>query len=234
MKRILSFIMVLVLVLLCIAGCSSTGNKKDSQEINEAKTKNETKQKSLYKQYVSDLIKTLDKDKQETGFAKLYDINSDGVDELIILHVSDVTYVYTVCTIKDGEVLPLIEDVYFFILAGGPSGEAILFDNGDETYLSFEYIEVNPGDNVLYNRGTLDMYTFDGEKLILAKEIEFNELTSMSDDRSIYYDESEVTINGETLDYKEYKDWYNGFEKNVLVTIHSDETYMLENFGEQL
>ena len=239
MRKPYIVIMLLVLMFTLMCGCSSdnTTGKSSSKDDIHSSEKEQTpvsQSKRPYKEYIENILNSSDEDMGEMGYAALYDLNNDNSDELVIMRVKDVNFVYTVCTIKDDKVVPLVEDEHFFVLAGGPSGDVYILKNDVETLISFEYGEINPGDEVLYNHGTVDAYSFDGEQLKLQKEAELLRVTTMSIEPKILYDQSEATVNDENTTYKEFEQWHNSYEKTLLLNMHPDDSAKLENFVKEL
>ncbi|MBR2715206.1 MAG: hypothetical protein IKB73_03250 [Ruminococcus sp.] len=243
MKR--SFLLVLVTLFMfsILSGCSdSTSKTPISSDVyvndTDADVNTDIADNSLYKPIVEEIISA----QQSKGFAlsygTIYDVDSNGVDELIMMYDKDNVslqggesygscMVYSVYTLKDGEVENLINEEMLYVLAGGPQGEVSVLNDNGQTLLGFKYSEIDPLNNTLYTEGKWDIYSLNDADIKNEKEVEYG-YESSSDLSTIIYSNSEVTINGSSDKYENFEKWLNGCNPQVILST-TDESLTLEN-----
>lgn len=231
-KRIFTLIIALIFICINFIGCQSDNKNKESDNKNKQTTKPALKiDYTLYKPYIE---KALEAHKQVNNYTSaqglLFDIDENGVDELLIIHEADLSCVYDVYTIKDNKVYELIEDEKFFLLAGGPSGDVyILNGKNGEKYIGFKYTEVDPGYGTEnYFNGTWAVYDINGIDVTEIRKVKY---TYVSDKDVIDYSLSKAIIAGEEVSYKEFEKWLSEYSSKLIVSAYG---YDIDNRLEDL
>lgn len=163
---------------------------------------------ALYAGVIED---ALYKNSQNSQIAKgfLYDLNSDGTKEIVMLYNTSTSCVTSVYTIEGGLVKPLLYEkvlcdnepgTFACISVEKENGRILFGTNGETGDASGSY----------RNRyGFWDMFTYSGYEFGILYDSDYNFAT---DGSNVYYDVSMARVNGKTTTYKEYKDWLNGLD----------------------
>ena len=147
-----------------------------------------------------------------TGYGALYDVDGNGVEELIVLYTVGMEnddggiYPVKVCsvyTMDNGKVLQLIDKEKLFIEAGGPSGYAAVVKNDGSTYLAITHENGETAGEYVNRGGEWNLYTINGATVELTTNVEYDYFR----ENEILYDKSSATINGQTCSFKEYENW---------------------------
>ncbi len=226
MKRTISLVLLIILIMSVFAGCNNNSNEvveSTKDEINDGKTQ-------PYKSYVQNLMDTMYSDDGEFGQGSLYDINKDGTDELILMiartDLDDAgnryqkEYVYTVCTISDGELVPLIEEEFYLNIAGGPNAHVVVMSNEEETLLAFNSS----------NGGTANMEIYSLNKTTLTLEYDIEKHLDIWDEGTGDY----AIINGEKNDASKVDELFANYEQEILMGWDVDDDKLFENFIKEL
>lgn len=193
------------------------GTETETEEYTEEPQEEEVDYQ-LYKLYINNAI---DEHQEVNSYSSaqgvLYDIDSNGVDELIIAHhmsgSSVPKCVYSIFTIKNNRVYELLDKELFFNLAGGPSGTVIAMKGSDdENLIAFRYDEVNPGNNGEMNHhGTWQIYNLDSIDIEIYKLVSYSYVTESYNSNSILYDKSTAKVSYQEISYKEFEDWLSEY-----------------------
>lgn len=156
-------------------------------------------EKEIYRQITSGLpskVKTM-----------MYDVNNDGTDELFVYYGEDCggnaikTSIYT---IQNNTVVPVMEDEILQSIASVPAGGVGVVEKQGKRYV------YTCGRNAGYTHpytgrfGTIRLYTFDGARLTLAEEIEYQLRVKGSASTPT---ESKITHNEISISYSTYQAW---------------------------
>ena len=167
------------------------------------------------------LENTIPYDSGEGGKAMLYDVDSNGVQELLMLHyVEDTdgayympTIVFSIYTMNGTNVIPLVENELICYIAGQPYGTVSVAERD-----GVRYITVNRGASETfsgYNEWLL--YSLDGTSVTLNSTVkqvyEYYDYTDELD-----YSNSYTYIDGVRYSYDEFFEWENDFK--TLSAIH--------------
>lgn len=165
------------------------------------------------------------------GSGSLYDVDGNGVEELIMVYTAkieeeDYAYPAKVCsvyTISDGKVIQLINKEILFSEVGGPSGHVSVIKKGRDKYFAIaaETGETGGYPGCSINRyGSWKLYTIKDASLELNMEVDYNYYR----EDEILYDESTASVNGEECSYLEYEEWRDQLEEVFVI-----ETFIGEN-----
>lgn len=168
-----------------------------------------------------------------SGYGSLYDIDGNGIEELIMVYTAnieeeDYEYPAKVCsvyTMSDGRVIQLLDKEVLFPEAGGPSGHVSVIKKGRNKYFA---IAAETGETGGYpgwsiNRyGSWKLYTIEDASLELSMEVDYNYYCE--DD--ILYDESIACVNGKECSYLEYEEWRDELDEVFVMEASGDESSM--------
>ncbi|MDE7243289.1 MAG: S-layer homology domain-containing protein [Oscillospiraceae bacterium] len=150
----------------------------------------------------------------------LYDIDNNGVKELILLYTTDiktpyadqpfpwcVTSIYTM----DGNVtVPLLEEGKLYSQAGGPKGFAGVISQGGKKYFGYYYEsgETSYGDNNLIHRdGGWMLYSINGTALTAEQDIRVEIQESVTSQTGT------ANFNGKKTSWSEYEGWLHDLQR---------------------
>ncbi len=140
----------------------------------------------------------------------LYDIDGNGVLELVLIfHVSanpDDPYgmpvtAYSVFTMQDETVIPLIENQTLYAHAGGSQGWVGVVEMGGEQFFA-AYCE---GGEVGWLYGGWEIYRISDSGIGLQTKVDYLRVTDEND--AIDYAQSYSNFNGERFGYEAYESW---------------------------
>ncbi len=203
--------------------------KETKAESDKDKNDNSDKQqKASYKNVINDAIKESEAfSSYEDPQGVLYDIDSNGVDELIMIFNSTKAKnpydgskcpgaLYSVYTIADNKVVPLIEKELLFTIAGGPSGGAYILENGSQTLLGFDYSESNPAQgNDWYVGGDWNFYELNGTSMNEVKYVEYATIRDSSN--NIKYESSTAKVDGSQQPYEDFESWLYSYSSTCIL-----------------
>lgn len=241
MKKMFITVALLVVVCVIFSGCNSL-----PQENNSVATQvpaDVEPDYSLYKPYIQKALDDMPDDDYASARGVLYDVDSNGVDELIMIYDSnnvrlpnsfwhDKAAAYSVYTIDGEKVVALEGEHYLFSLIGAPSGEAYILEDSEQTYLAFEYSDccLTENDDLNYF-GNWYIYILDGKDLELIKDCEYSYYCTgyVGDEEVIDYSRSELKINGKKSDHEEFNNWLKSCTQTEILSYDSDyKIYGLE------
>ena len=142
--------------------------------------------------------------------ALLYDIDGNGVLELVLIFRvsanSDDPYsmpvtAYSVYTMQDKAVIPLIENQTLYPHAGGSHGWVGVVELGGERF----FAAYDAGGEVGWGYGSWEIYRISDTGMGLQTAVDFQRFTDETD--AIDYAQSFVTFNGERFGYETYESW---------------------------
>ena len=132
------------------------------------------------------------------GTGYLFDMNRDGVQELVMVYRGAFEMLYSIYTIRDGSAVAVCKDERLYGLAGGSGGCIAVTDRGGgdyriETLTSYTVWMSDQGDEI-ETMGEWVFYSFDGTRLNREWYSEYDRYTvnGMTD-----VNRSSATINGE-------------------------------------
>lgn len=153
----------------------------------------------------------------------LYDMDDNGIEELILLHHAKQDYYglgeeisCTVCsmyTISEGRVIPLLENKALFSDAGGPTGQIIVGYRNSEIRLVVTG-EGGGGGDEWYGNGHWQEYRLDVNSLFQETDITYANHEKIGDDGKwhMVYEDCNASFNGENIPYIQYEEWKSSFE----------------------
>ena len=173
--------------------------------------------------YISVIEKIIadSKYRQGDGYGALYDIDGNGVKELIMTHPGMAdhglsTIACSLYTASNGKAIPLIDAEILIVEAGGPSGHvAVINSDGKYKYaITSETGETGGGPGYIISRyGSWKIYTLQGTSLTLETTVKYD--YDRGDE--IVYDSSYATFNGRKCSYREYEEWRESLAEIVRV-----------------
>lgn len=156
-----------------------------------------------------------------TGSGFLYDLDSDGVDELVILNVyaevggnSFPGHAYSVYDIENGEVIAKCDKELLFYDAGGPSGYVgvvnylgntalvVYIDNGETGYQAHRETLYT-----IYDPSSLQVIASASLDYVSADTVQVNN----------------CTVNGKTCSYNDYLSVVDAIEPIIIADIYSND-----------
>lgn len=157
------------------------------------------------------------------GDGVLYDLDGDGIQELIVVYFAKVTYndmpdipaaVYSVYTMSGGAVAPVVEKELLFIDAGGPTGSVSVVEKGGKVFLAVNEENGGADETGLLRGGNWYLYSLQGAELTLEETIGYRFHTNWENNEDkIIYEDSSATINGKTEPYTALEDWLAGLSE---------------------
>lgn len=158
------------------------------------------------------------------GYGILYDVDSNGIEELIMVYSANTVYnetdvvpatVYSVYTMSGNVAVPLVEQEVLCIDVGGPTGYVAIAEKDSKKCIvtTSENGEVGP---IAYRGGNWMVMSVHGTSISKETEISYEEVYSY-EENTVLYDKSYAVINGTQCDYHTLKAWVD--EINVLVSI---------------
>ena len=165
------------------------------------------------------------------GYGALYDIDGNGVEELLMCYFMNadpgsefwsVSAVCSVYTMSSGNVIPLLDKEVIYLDAGSPWGYVGVVQENGKPYLC-----------VNSSNGGIDGWTTDSNGKFISTAHQYEnwtlyaveganiqkslhlEATRETDDmfEITRYNGSSVVIDGKSYDYTVYEDWVSGFEE---------------------
>lgn len=146
---------------------------------------------------------------RDKGFGTLYDIDGNGVDELILVHSASEersdgyhipTKVCGVYTLSEGNAVPLIENEMLFIEAGDPSGYAAVVQQNGCNYLAVTSENSFLEDDEEYRlciQGSWKLYAVGDTSVQLQSTVSFNYVVG----EQLVYEESSASIDRQPCTY---------------------------------
>ena len=193
---------------------------------------------SAYADVVKRAIKENSKYDWVPAYGALYDIDKNGVEELLLCYYMDVdpgsefwsvSVVCDVYTISGGQAVPLLDQEVLYLDAGGPWGYVGVVKKDGETYLATTSSNGSVWGDQEHYFGNWYLYEVNNTSLKQKIELEHERLT---EDNTIISSSSFVLINGQKFDYPTYEKWENEIEE-VLVVYPFDDGWSPQ-YGETM
>lgn len=159
------------------------------------------------------------------GYGSLYDIDENGVDELILVYSAAMerndgysvpVKVCSAYTLLDGTAVALFEKETLFIEAGGPSGGAAVIQNGTKCYLAVTS-ESGEMDNW---GGSWKLYEIQGASAELDTHITYEEHYDLEGEIV----SSSASKNGEPWSYEAYEAWEKDLQVLLMIDPYENES----------
>ena len=149
----------------------------------------------------------------------LCDLNSDGVQELIMMYRGDFARDYCdAYTIQQGEVVPLLEQEYIATLVGGNDSSFGVAEMDGERYV-YTYARYYDGGHLAdgtyadYLTYVWKLYAMEGAEMSLAQEMVFYLVEHSRDGAWLPVPgETYATKNDEVISVEEYMQWYENLK----------------------
>ena len=163
-----------------------------------------------------------------TGTGALYDVDKNGVDELLIVYDCDMSHIYSVydivkvCsayTMSDGVVVPLIERKFLYFAAGAPDGYMGVVQKNGSTFLAVTSSNGGVFGDYSAFSGDWNLYTLNGTSLFHAEEVSYTSYHGFYD--SNIDSKSFAIFNGQKKAYSDYTKWKK--EIDVQFAVYGDE-----------
>ena len=181
---------------------------------------------SAYDDLIQEVLNECESNK-EVASGVLYDVDGDGVDELVMMHDSE-SYdgyddengkarVCRVYTLSNGKSVRLVEDIIFYDKDGG-SGDVCVVERDGEYYISVtgESSEKNGNTNGFWNLYNLT----DGH----SDRVHNTTYTKVYDeDGKLNEDDSKVTMNGEDVGFDDYENEQENYDPQLSVNNSGDK-----------
>lgn len=180
--------------------------------------------------YQSIVQSVLDKNapySNERKYGLLYDIDHNGVEELILLYETTARWdasanpmpciVTSLYTMRENKVVSLLEEAVLYPLAGGPSGFAGAVRQNDTEYFCI-YSGIG---ETFEGKDTWDLYTVNGTTLKKENTIEYQYKYEFND---FTHPKGSVTQNAiaTTWSDADYEQWVNTIQKVAVLDDNSD------------
>lgn len=191
-----------------------------------------------YAPYVPLVQAAMDEDLYNVGNGALFDIDGNGVDELILAYDQNFetetgTYPCHVCslyTINGGQPVALLEKEHLYAVAGGPSAfvGVVNIDGSNQFVHAYETGDTGNFDGKL-RYGEWKLYQIDGRSAIQMSHVEFEKCLSYdrNGNESIIYDASGCKFDDVEKPFQDYETWYNSLEKIFILESASERNHSL-------
>ena len=153
------------------------------------------------------------------GYGALYDVDGNGVEELLLIHTADISddsgnygaaTVFSVYTMFAGEVVPLLEKEKLYYEAGDPWGQIGVVKKDGKQY--FAAYDSNGGvDDVYWGGGGWRLYTVDKASILCTATADFTLVEDFNNE--IVSAESYAMIDGKRYDYSHYEKWVDSIDE---------------------
>ena len=176
-------------------------------------------QESGYAKIVADVIEEIGDLGRAEGFGTLYDVDGNGVPELLMIHSAKVKVdseyygfgaVCSAYTMLDGEVVALLDHKLLYLEAGDPSAYIAVAEKDGETYLAVHRSNAAV-EELYYSFGSWELYTVNGTSIKLEENVEYEK--AEGDNGSIVDDKSFSKIEDKFCEYTAYLEWASGIEE---------------------
>jgi len=156
------------------------------------------------------------------GWGMLYDVDDNGIEELIMVYSDYVnSQPTTVCSIytTDGTYpIALCDQTRLFPDVGGVSGYVSVSQNGGSKYIEVHANTTEVAGDEGYFSGFWVVSSVDGTTLVREAEVKFEGTHNYKTDNDLFQ-ETYILIDGKEVDYQTYKTWAEGFKKLEVITI---------------
>jgi len=151
----------------------------------------------------------------------LFDIDNNGIDELIVMYVTDIDngygdFPHMVCeayTIDNGTLAILIDTFPMYAQAGGPSGSVSIVQIDGIKYLAITSEGGETGGYPTNHRsGEWYLYRIDRAEASKSIDVTYDYTVDVEHGDVLLYDESFARINGNKVSYREYERWRGRLE----------------------
>ncbi|MBE6984399.1 MAG: BMP family ABC transporter substrate-binding protein [Ruminococcaceae bacterium] len=165
-----------------------------------------------------------------SGEAMLYDIDGNGVRELVLMydiHVdneygSNIPYMTCFAyTIENNNVVTLIDGLHLYPEAGGPSGHAGAVTIDGKNYLLVTWESGDTSGEKMHRGGEWYLYTVNGSHIELSSKVEYDYISNYG---AVYYGQSSAEFDGVTVDYATYEAWVDSIQNHKIITGYSYES----------
>ncbi|ANU52911.1 S-layer homology domain-containing protein [Acutalibacter muris] len=137
----------------------------------------------------------------------LYDVDSDGIRELIVLRTDETAIRGSVYTVQDGRAIGLMDNETIMSMASVPGGRIGVVSKQGKKYICTRSWNSGYSHPYTSNTGEIKLYTLLGGKLTLSEKVAYR-IQSMN---STVPGETDIvrTVNGSgtALDYSQYQEW---------------------------
>lgn len=167
----------------------------------------------------------------------LFDLDSDGQDELIMVYPTDdgKYYYYEIYTYKFGNSILLKKDK-LFTNAGGPLGGLSIVNYNNEKYLCVWNVDAHSADTSIYTVYKYELFTYKNSALLSAHKFDFTYLETK--DKRLPLDKKPgVLKDGKEIPFEEFIKTQDAFENpvNVLCKVgKSEPPYRLRQLYEDI
>lgn len=188
--------------------------------------------------YVPLVQAAMDEDLYNVGNGALFDIDGNGVDELILVYNLNLetetgSFPYHVCslyTIDGGQAVALLEKEHLYALAGGPSAfvGVVNVEGSNQFALAYETGDTGNFDGKL-RYGEWKLYQIEGRSAAQVGHVEFEKCLSYdhSGNESVIYDASSCKFDDVEKPFQNYEAWYNSLEKIFILEHASEQNHSL-------
>lgn len=163
-----------------------------------------------------------------TRLGMLYDLNGDGLEELLLLYFTkkDVPYdipflVFSVYTKVNNQVVPIWEEKEIYADAGGPKADLGVLRAGGKVYIC-DYGEggnatgPSPYEEVNYHGG-YTLYSMVSNQLVQEGGTHFEYVYYIDNKGSQHIVSSSATLFGQPATLDQFKDWESTVDKSMLM-----------------
>ncbi len=159
------------------------------------------------------------------GYGALYDIDGNGVEELILVFTTTkkmsggYDFPVKVCslyTMSSGAVVCLIDEEELFAEAGGPSGHASVIRIDGKMYFAITSETGETGGGYCNRYGSWKLYSLHNSELNLETSITYDYYFD-DEGAGLDYGNSTASFNGTKATYREYEDWVDHLEEMLIV-----------------
>lgn len=169
----------------------------------------------------------------DSGYGALYDIDGNGVAELIMVYTSYMDRsdgqrvpqkVCSLYTMSNDEAICLIDKEVLFTEAGGPSGHASVIRMDGKVYFAITSETGETGGGYCNRYGSWKLYTLRNTEVNLEIKVQYDYYC----EDGIDYSNSTATINGQKFIYRDYENWVDALEDVLIVESYR---YDPSNYG---
>ncbi len=161
-----------------------------------------------------------------SGSGILYDIDKNGIDELILSYTRDAGgsgASYEVCdiyTMVDNVAVPLLEDHNICVAVGGNASSAGFAEYNGIRYFYTATRCCDIGQDTDYTSYSWDLYTLKGTEFVLSETVSCHLVSTYKNEEWVIVpEESGASYNGKDITIHEYNDW-----KDALQIVNADRT----------
>ncbi|MBE6824430.1 MAG: hypothetical protein E7513_03685 [Ruminococcaceae bacterium] len=229
-RVLMALVLVILLMCLVITGCDEESQKVEDVSQTQAPSTIEEPTKeptqviadtSMYVNVIDDII-SKDNGNEDCFSGMLYDLDNNGVEELIVVHsipgyMGDETVstfgivVCSVYTIADGEAKCLLEEKEIYREIAGPDGDVSIIEKDGQTLMKIFMESGETSGPHMHRGGTHTYYAYSNDDFAVKNLVEYDYYTT-DDSYEISYNESSGVIDGEDVSYYEVEEYVNDCE----------------------